>query len=154
MDKDNTTLTIKDSGIGGLFGITGSSRYGYLLVLRKGKVILESGTLFSENTSTGMYTVQVVANGTNDAVMEIKGGKIQAASASSTYAVLAKNMSDQAASLVTVSGGEVEASSTGRYAFALTAASGGKITVTGTPKISATDATYETQALRAGRVER
>lgn len=149
VDKDNTTLTIKDSGTGGLFGITGSSRYGYLLVLRKGKVILESGTLFSENTSTGMYTVQVVANGTNDAVMEIKGGKIQAASASSTYAVLAKNMSDQAASLVTVSGGEVEASSTGRYAFALTAASGGKITVTGTPKISATDATYETQALRA-----
>lgn len=149
VDKDNTTLTIKDSGTGGLFGITGSSRYGYLLVLRKGKVILESGTLFSENTSTGMYTVQVVANGTNDAVMEIKGGKIQAASASSTYAVLAKNMSDQAASLVTVSGGEVEASSTGRYAFALTAASGGKITVTGTPKVSATDATYETQALRA-----
>lgn len=149
VDKDNTTLTIKDSGTGGLFGITGSSRYGYLLVLRKGKVILESGTLFSENTSTGMYTVQVVANGTNDAVMEIKGGKIQAASASSTYAVLAKNMSDQAASLVTVSGGEVEASSTGRYAFGLTAASGGKITVTGTPKISATDATYETQALRA-----
>lgn len=149
IDKDNATFTIKDSGTGGLFGITGSSRYGYLLVLRKGKAILESGTLFSENTSTGMYTVQVVANGTNDAVMEIKGGKIQAASASSTYAVLAKNMSDQAASLVTVSGGEVEASSTGRYAFGLTAASGGKITVTGTPKISATDATYETQALRA-----
>ena len=149
IDKDNATFTIKDSGTGGVFGITYSTYYGYLLVLRKGKAILESGTLFSKNTSTGMYTVQVVANGTNDAVMEIKGGKIQAASASSTYAVLAKNMSDQAASLVTVSGGEVEASSTGRYAFALTAASGGKITVTGTPKISATDATYETQALRA-----
>ena len=149
IDKDNATFTIKDSGTGGVFGITYSTYYGYLLVLRKGKAILESGTLFSENTSTGMYTVQVVANGTNDAVMEIKGGKIQAASASSTYAVLAKNMSDQAASLVTVSGGEVEASSTGRYAFGLTAASGGKITVTGTPKISATDATYETQALRA-----
>ncbi len=149
IDKDNATFTIKDSGTGGVFGITYSTYYGYLLVLRKGKAILESGTLFSENTSTGMYTVQVVANGTNDAVMEIKGGKIQAASASSTYAVLAKNMSDQAASLVTVSGGEVEASSTGRYAFGLTAASGGKITVTGTPKISATDATYEAQALRA-----
>lgn len=148
MDKDNTTLTIKDSGSGGIFGISYSTYYGYLLRLRKGKVTLESGTLFCENTTTGMHAVYVQADGTNDALFEMKGGKIRAASKANTYALLAKSTSS-ANSLAVISGGEIEASSSGNYAFALTAAAGGKITVnTDNPKLSAMNAVYEAQAVR------
>ena len=148
IDKDNATFTIKDSGTGGVFGITYSTYYGYLLVLRKGKVILEGGTLSSENTATGMYAIYVQANGTNDALLEMKGGKIRAASKANTYALLAKSTSS-AASLAVISGGEIEASSTGNYAFPITAAAGGKITInTNNPKLSAMGTIYEAQAVR------
>ncbi len=148
MDKDNTVFTIKDSGSGGIFGMSYSTYYGYLFKLRKGKVTLESGTLFSENTTTGMHAVYVQADGTNDALFEMKGGKIRTLSKSNTYALLAKSISS-ANSLAVISGGEIEASSTGNYAFSMTAAAGGKITIdTDNPSLSAMNAVYEAQAVR------
>lgn len=148
IEKDNTTFTIKDSGTGGVFGINQSTNYSYMLVLRKGKVSLEGGTLSGVNTTTGGYAVYVQANGANDVLFEMKGGKLHAASQANTYTLLAKSTST-AKSVVAISGGEIDASSNAGYALAVTSAAGGKITITtNNPKLSATNAYYEAQAVR------
>ena len=151
LDKDNTTFTFKDSGTGGVFGIIHAISSKYLLVVRKGKAILESGTLYGESTVGNIYAIYVQTNATNDARFEMKGGKIHAVSIANTYALLAKNSSTAAASassLTTIAGGEIEASSTGSYALAVTSGKGGDITIHNHPKISATSAISETQAVR------
>ena len=151
LDKDNTTFTFKDSGTGGVFGIINAISSKYLLVVHKGKAILESGTLYGESTVGNIYAIYVQTNATNDARFEMKGGKIHAVSIANTYALVAKKSSIAAASassLITIAGGEIEASSTGSYAFAVTSGKGGDITIHNHPKISATSATSETQAVR------
>ena len=148
IEKDNTTFTIKDSGTGGVFGINQSTNFSYMLVLRKGKVSLEGGTLSGVNTTTGGYAVYVQANGANDVLFEMKGGKLHAACQANTYTLLAKSTST-AKSVVAISGGEIDASSNAGYALAVTSAAGGKITITtNNPKLSATNAYYEAQAVR------
>ena len=147
IEKDNGTFTFKDSGIGGAFSSIVSSSYATLLLVRKGKAIIESGTLFCENTDASVSAVRVEATGVNDASLALTGGKIEARSKANTYALLAKSAST-AASLALISNGEIEASSSGNYAFAITASTGGKIAVVNNPKIAATAAIYQAQAIR------
>ena len=147
IDKDNATFTIKDSGVGGIFGLTIPSSYASLIMLRRGKMILEGGTLSCENTEAGVSAVRVEANGTNDVFMEMKGGKIYASSKTNTYSLLVKSIASPASRML-ISGGEIEATSTGNYAFAITAGVGGHITVRNNPKLYATHAVSQAQAMR------
>lgn len=147
IDKDNATFTIKDSGVGGIFGLTIPSSYASLIMLRRGNMILEGGTLSCENTEAGVSAVRVEANGTNDVFMEMKGGKIYASSKTNTYSLLVRSIASPASRML-ISGGEIEATSTGSYAFAITAGVGGHITVRNNPKLYATHAVSQAQAMR------
>lgn len=148
--KAGATLTIKDTPGGGSISYSSTTGgWSPTVHVGNGKLILQSGTI-SRATDDGV-AVGVQAYTTADATpeFEMTGGKVETSAVTYAYSVLVKSTGSNYAT-ATISGGEVSATATGTYAFALTAAQKGNITVKGTnnPKISATDATIGTQVAR------
>lgn len=147
-DNANTTFTIKDSGTGGRLSLTNAAAGMAAIYVRRGKLKLESGTIYSRNNGGILYTLFVQATATTAANFEMTGGKIVADASQYAYTILAKS-SSAAPSIATINGGEVIAQADGLYAFALTSAPGGYIEVNNDAKVVATGSTANAQALRA-----
>ena len=148
--KAGATLTIKDTPGGGSISYSSTTGgWNPTVHVGNGKLVLQGGTI-SRATDDGV-AVGVQAYTTADATpeFEMTGGKVETSAVTYAYSVLVKSTGSNYAT-ATISGGEVSATATGTYAFALTAAYKGEITVKGTnnPKISATDATTGTQVAR------
>ena len=147
IDTDNTTFTIKDSGTGGMLSLTNAASALAAFYVRKGKLRLESGTIYSRNNGGILYTLYVQAATTTAADFEMTGGKIVADASQYAYTILAKSNST-APSIATIMGGEVIAQAGGLYAFALTAAQDGYIVVDNNAKIEAKGASAQAQVAR------
>ena len=148
--KAGATLTIKDTpGEGSISYSSAAGNWSPTVHVGNGKLILQGGTISRTANSDNAIGVQVYTTGDATPEFEMTGGKIQTSGGSSSYAVLTKSTGSNYAE-TTISGGEVSATATGTYAFALTAAQKGRITVKGTnnPRISASDATNATQVAR------
>ena len=148
--KAGATLTIKDTPGGGSISYSSTTgNWSPTVHVGNGKLILQGGTISRTANSDNAIGVQVYTTADATPEFEMTGGKIQTSGGSSSYAVLTKSTGSNYAE-TTISGGEVSATATGTYAFALTAAQKGRITVKGTnnPRISASDATNATQVAR------
>jgi len=148
INNPNAVFTFRDSGSGGRFGMIHSTSYGITVLIRQGKLILESGTISCDITGPSMsaYTMRADAYTANDARFEMKGGTIEAHSFGNSYALLTRSTSD-GIGYATVKGGEIWAYSDGANALAVTAAGGGHITIEDNPKVVAQNAS-SAQAIR------
>lgn len=148
--KAGATLTIKDTPGGGSISYSSTTgNWSPTVHVGNGKLVLQGGTISRTANSDNAIGVQVYTTADATPKFEMTGGKIQTSGGSSSYAVLTKSTGSNYAE-TTISGGEVSATATGTYAFALTAAQKGRITVKGTnnPRVSASDATNATQVAR------
>lgn len=148
VSKPDALFTIKDSGTGGVFGMTQSNTYAITTWLRQGKMVLESGKIYCDNTNTtqsGM-AMRVDANTASDVHFDMNGGTIEAHSMYYAYALLARSAST-GTSYATIKGGEIGAYSGGTGALGITAAVGGHVTIEDNPKIIAQNTTTA-QAIR------
>ena len=148
INNPTAVFTFRDSGTGGRFGMIQSASYGITVLIRQGKTILESGTIYCDITgpSLSAYTMRADAYTANDAQFEMSGGKLEARSYGNSYALLTRSISE-AIGNASVTGGEILAYSDGANALAVTAAGGGHIIIEDNPKIVAQNAS-SAQAIR------